>query len=108
MTVARVTVETVGFIRTLFGEPVDSEGGRPTGAPQALVLSVPEGTTVEGLLRLLAERYPAFGTIAYEKGRLTDALQVVIGDRLLDLAGGSERPLVEDDTVVLLPPFEGG
>ena len=104
----RVTVEAVGFIRSLFGEPVGSESGRPAERPHAVVLSVPEGTTLNGLLRLLAERYPAFGAIAHQNGELTDAVQVVIGDRLLDLAGGGERPLVEDDAVVLLPPFEGG
>lgn len=108
---ARVTVEAAGFLRELFGGPVTPEG-RPAGAaggpPQVLVLSVPEGTTVEGLVRLLAEGYPAFGATAYEEGRLAGAFQIVIGDRLLELAGGWDRVLVENDTVVLLPPFEGG
>ncbi len=63
---------------------------------------------MEGLVCLLAELYPAFRAIACNEGRLTDAFQIVIGDRLLELAGGWERVLVENDTVVLLPPFDGG
>ncbi len=107
---ARVTVEAAGFLRELFGGPVRPEGlaGAEGGPPQVLVLSVPEGTTVEGLVRLLAEGYPAFRAIAYEEGRLAGAFQIVIGDQLLELAGGWERVLVGNDTVVLLPPFEGG
>jgi molybdopterin converting factor small subunit len=96
----RITVETAGFLRGLFG--------RPVGTSEVLVLSVPEGTTVEGLVRLLAEGSPAFAAIAYEEGQLAAAFQIVIGDRLLELAGGWERVLVENDTVVLLPPSEGG
>lgn len=109
---ARVTVEAAGFLRKLFGRPVSPGGGQRAeaegGPPQVLVLSVPEGTTVEGLVQLLAEGYPAFGAIAYEEGRLAGAFQIVIGDRLLELAGGWQRILVENDNVVLLPPFEGG
>lgn len=97
---ARVTVEAAGFLGKLLGRP-----GPPS---EALVLSLPEGTTVEGLVQLLAEGYPAFGAIAYEGGRLTGAFQIVVGGRLVELAGGVDRVLVENETVVLLPPFEGG
>lgn len=101
---ARVTVEAVGFLRRLFSESAGAGGG----AGEALVLSVPDGTTVEGLVRLLAHRNPGFAAIAYERDRLTDAFQVVVGDRMLELAGGWERVLADDDRVLLLPPFEGG
>ena len=95
---ARVSVEAVGFLKRLFGR----------AAGEAVVLSVPDGTTVEGLVRLLADLYPDFGAIAYDQGRLTDALQIVVGDRLLELAGGWQRVLADEDNLVLLPPFEGG
>lgn len=105
-------MEAAGSFRELFGRPVRPGGGQRAeaegGPPPVLTLSVPEGTTVEGLVRRLAEDYPAFGAVAYEKGRFAGAFQIVIGDRLLELAGGWQRVLVENDNVVLLPPFEGG
>jgi molybdopterin converting factor small subunit len=90
----RVSVEAVGFLRNVFG-------GR-------VLVSVPEGTTVEGLVRHLADRYPDFAAVAGRDGELTDAFQIVVGEQLLDLAGGVGRVLAEGDELVLLPPFEGG
>lgn len=102
---ARVAVEAVGFLKQLFAR----SGALPAGdALDALVLSVPEGTTLEALVRRLADSHPAFAAIAYDDGRWTGAVQVVVGDLLLDLAGGWERVVAENDTVVLLPAFEGG
>lgn len=90
----RVSVEAVGFLKNIVG-------GR-------LVVSVPDGTSVDGLVRQLAERDPEFAALAYRDGTLTDAFQIVVGGQLLDLAGGGGRVLAEGDEIVLLPPFEGG
>lgn len=98
----RVTVEAIGFLRRLFERPLDSGGG------DRVAIDVPAGTTVERLVHLLGDLYPAFGGVAAGQAGFTDAVQIVIGDRLLDLAGGPRRVLVDNDHVVLLPPFEGG
>jgi molybdopterin converting factor small subunit len=105
----RITVEAAGFIKRIFGRRdtcatarIGHEGG------EQLVLSVPEGTTVDALMRLLAENYPPFAAVAFRDGRLVDAIQIVVGDRLLELAGGTDRLLTDGDSVLLLPPFEGG
>jgi len=74
---------------------------------------VPEGATVEGRVRVLAGRYPAFASVLTDQGEWRDtvprgAIQVVVSDRLLDLAAGRERVLADEDNVLLLWPFEGG
>lgn len=107
----RITVEGMGFARQFFQAPGE-RGSRPLvgseGKRSALILTVPQGTTVDGLVRRLAQDYPAFRAVAYKHGRMTDAVQVVVNDRLLDLAGGGDRILANDDHVLVLPPFEGG
>jgi molybdopterin converting factor small subunit len=90
----RVTVEAVGFLRTRFA-------GR-------VVVSVPDGMTVDGVLRHLADRDPHFAALVYRDGEVSDALQIVVRDQLIELAGGLGRVLADGDEIVLLPPFEGG
>lgn len=105
----RVTVEAAGFIKRIFRRHDNCTTpaiGRESA--ERLVLSVPDGTTVDALMRLLAENYPPFAAVAFRDGRLVDGIQIVVGDRLVELVGGTDRLLTEGDSVVLLPPFEGG
>ncbi|HEY3368174.1 MAG TPA: MoaD/ThiS family protein [Symbiobacteriaceae bacterium] len=74
----------------------------------ALAVTLPAGTTADGLLRILARDYPTFGAVAFQEGKFSGAFQVVLDDQLLDLAGGWERALVDGDVVMFLPPFAGG
>lgn len=89
----RVHVEVMGHLADLL----------PGGA-----VDVPPGSTVGDLLLRLAGEYPGFRELAFSAGRFTGGIQVVLGDRLLDLAGGLERRLVEGDLLTILPPFAGG
>lgn len=107
----RITVEGMGFARRFFRAPHERASAaavRSGGEGRTLTVTVPDGTTVEGLVRRLADDYPAFGAIAYQDGRMTDGVQIVINDQLLDLAAGGARILADDDRVLVLLPFEGG
>ena len=103
----RVTVEAAGFLRKMFARP---DGRLASGAArdETIQLSVPEGTTVAALMHRLADEHPAFAAVAFRDGTFADSVQIVVNDRLLELDGGPERRLAEGDTVLLLPPFEGG
>jgi len=68
-----------------------------------------EGTVREVLMRL-GQRYPTLGRLLLdpETGEVGGQVNVVVNDKLLDLAGGLEAKLKEGDTLVLLPAFQGG
>jgi len=75
------------------------------------ILEVSEGTTVAGLLTLLAERCDpaAVGQIFADRdGTLQPSITVMLNGRLLVFAGGLEAILAEGDEILVLPAVGGG
>ena len=93
-----VLVRSIGLIRQALGSA-------------DIQMAVPEGTTIPGLLRLLAEeRGEKFAPFAAQPGDPTSVapLRVVVNGR--DIAPGPRRSFVlsEGDDVLLLFPIAGG
>lgn len=84
---------------------VEVLGGRET------VLEVPEGTTVAGLMKLLAGRVDSgkAGQVFLDaEGTLQPSITVMLNGRLVAFAGGLEATLSEGDEVLVLPAVGGG
>lgn len=96
-----VAVEAWGYLLPLLVREESKNKG-------PFLVTMPKGTSVEGLIRHLSDRHPAFGAVALADGQISGAVQVVIGDLLLELAGGWNRVLSDGDSVLLLPIFAGG
>ncbi len=97
----QVTIEVVPWLNKHF----DAKGLSRV----SFVESLPCGTTVRGLLQLLAERYPSFKTIAFQPGTgvLGDQVALLLNDSWQD-SEDLDFPLSEGDKITLLPAFEGG
>jgi len=84
---------------------VEVLGGRETE------LEVPEGTTVAGLMKLLAGRIdPAVAghVFADAEGSLQPSITIMLNGRLVAFAGGMQAALSEGDEVLVLPAVGGG
>ncbi len=96
-----VSIEAWGYLRPLLGrEKINNEG--------PYLVTMPEGTSVEELIRHLSECHPAFGEVALSEGQISGKFQVVLRDILLELVGGWSRVLSDGDLVLLLPIFTDG
>ncbi len=73
-----------------------------------LEVDLPDGTTIEGLVRHLVEQHPAFGPQALDdSGGIDVTLNIMVSGRPVgehDL----DNPLVEGDEVMLFMPLAGG
>jgi len=84
---------------------VEVLGGRETA------IEVPEGTTVAGLMRILAGRVDAATAdqvFVDSAGTLQPSITVMVNGRLLVFTGGPDTVLSDGDEVLLLPPVGGG
>jgi molybdopterin converting factor small subunit len=73
-----------------------------------LVVDVPEGTTVEGLVRHLVEEHPDFGPQALdEKGGIDLTLNIMVSGSPVG-ENDLSRSLVDGDEVMLFMPLAGG
>ena len=73
-------------------------------------LSLPEGTTVDGVLRSLVKQYgERFRNYTYdEKGVIHDYLIFLINGESIYAMKGFETILSEGDSLIILPPIGGG
>lgn len=84
---------------------VEVLGGRET------TLEVPAGTTVAGLMKLLAGRCDparAGQVFADSEGTLQPSITIMVNGRLVAFAGGMEATLSEGDEILVLPAVGGG
>ncbi len=79
-------------------------------SPVILEEVINKGTTFEGLLNQLIDKYPALeGTVVDpESGRVYDHAMVVLNGRVIDLVGGPRVVLSEGDKIQFLPMVAGG
>jgi len=97
-----ITIEVWGSLSHLFGEE------RPKR--RTLQMNADVGTTLEGLLINLAERYPSFADF-YFKPNTTEPngrVSVIVNNRLPELLDGHETKLNDNDRIVLVQAYEGG
>lgn len=93
--VIRVVVKTFATIREIFGG---------TGV---LYLDLPEGSTIEDLLRRLEERYASrldFGRLIGENPNV----KVLVNGREITYLNGLRTRLRDGDSVAFVPPVAGG
>lgn len=83
---------------------------RSEEGPAALRESLNDNTTFEGLLSLLASKYPGLvGTVIDPTGKkVYEYVVVIVNGRFLDLVGGNELCLKDGDKITLLPFLAGG
>lgn len=78
------------------------------GVPQ-VVLDVPAGTTVAGLLDRLVEEQPALERrLRDEQGRLRRYVNLYLGDDDVRTAGLLDHPLADGARLLVLPSVAGG
>lgn len=80
------------------------------GGTLRLALPFSPGETVGDLFASLAERYPGFAEIVFDRanGCLYECANVVINDRLFEAQGGLGAPLRDGDEIVIVPAYAGG
>ena len=71
---------------------------------------IEEDTTISDLLSDLVVTYPGFRQAVFnpDTGHLNDQINVVLNDKLLNFREVTEKKLIDDDTIVLLPIYYGG
>ena len=71
---------------------------------------VPVGSTVRELLGRLYATQPKLAATTYDRhGRdLTGRVNLILNDRLLELAGGLDAVLTDHDRLTLVPAYAGG
>jgi len=97
-----VTVEVWSSLSHLFG----AERARRL----SLEMEVEEGTTLEGLLKTVADENPRFAEVMYKPGTSEPSGQVsvVVNDRLPELLDGYETRLHDGDRIILVQAYAGG
>jgi molybdopterin converting factor small subunit len=100
--VSKVSVRFPSFV---FRARVAEDGGWVYSTIEAA-----EGDTVLDLLSDLVAAYPGFREAVFnpETGAVAEQVAVVLNDQLLTFAEMSERKLVSDDRLVILPVYAGG
>jgi molybdopterin converting factor small subunit len=97
-----VRLEIVPWLTRLFGQP---RGGR-------IVRQEPiePGESIGAFLRRLGEGYPEFGKVIWDEARddLSEHVQVILNDTVLEAVGPADTPLWPGDSVLLVPPYLGG
>ena len=75
-----------------------------------LETEIGEGTTIGSLLTDLAFSYPDFRKMVFnpDVGKVSDQVNVVLNDSLLQLPDVTEVKLNDRDSISLLPVFSGG
>lgn len=98
----RMTVEVWSSLSHLFG----AERARR----RSLQVEVEEGTTLEGLLRKLAQENPRFAEVMYkpDTSEPSGQVSVVVNDRLPELLDGYETRLRDGDRIILVQAYAGG
>jgi len=66
------------------------------------------GGTVREVLEDLAERYPALAPQLFENGSVAPFVNVYLRGEDVRTLDGTETPVREGDTVILLPAMAGG
>jgi sulfur-carrier protein len=66
------------------------------------------GGTVRELLEDLAERYPALAPQLFDNGSVAPFVNVYLGGEDVRTLDGTETPVREGDTIILLPAMAGG
>jgi sulfur-carrier protein len=66
------------------------------------------GATVYELLEDLSDRYPALRVQLFENGHVAPFVNVYLGGQDVRTLDGSDTPVREGDTVILLPAMAGG
>ena len=78
---------------------------RELGGVSKEIVGIENATTLEGLISTLGEKH---GQKFAEEVAATTGLRILINGREYQLLSGMETQLKDKDTVVLLPPIEGG
>jgi molybdopterin converting factor small subunit len=93
-----IKVRSVGFIKMLLGEA-------------ELYVSVPEGTTVAGLLSWLreekGEKFAPY-SVTPDTATTHAPLRVLVNGRDIAALGGTQTTLAEGDDVLMFMPIAGG
>lgn len=99
---ASVKIEIYPWLSSAFGSK----------RPERLVLNqeIAEDETMGSLLKRLADAHKEFATLAFDErvGDLSGHVSIIINGRLMELAGGLEAKLKDEDLILLLPAFDGG
>jgi molybdopterin synthase sulfur carrier subunit len=66
------------------------------------------GGTIRELLENLVERFPALGAQLFEDGDVAPFVNVYLRGEDVRTLDGSDTPVREGDTVILLPAMAGG
>ena len=66
------------------------------------------GGTIRELLENLVERFPALGAQLFEDGDVAPFVNVYLRGEDVRTLDGSDTPVHEGDTVILLPAMAGG
>jgi molybdopterin converting factor small subunit len=106
----RVTVEVWSSLSSFFQPPA------PGKLPRKLLFDVEFDVEIEGpatldrLLRHLAAGYPDFSAYMYDPrtGEPSEAVSVVVNDRVPELLAGYQTPLKDGDRVTLVQAYAGG
>ena len=69
-----------------------------------------ERGTLRDLLRQLQARNPALAKLIYdaESGQIRGYIEVILNDRVMNMATQLDAPLSDGDCVIFLPSFSGG
>lgn len=97
----RITVEVVPWLNKHFG----ATGLERLSFQEALS----PGATIRSLLDSLAQKYPSFKAVAFEKGSemLSDHIAILVNDSWQH-SEEFDLPLKDGDKITLLPAFSGG
>lgn len=93
-----VTVQTILDLKRILGK-------------REVELFVPKGSTVEDLLRNMAERWgEELSSRLFEPGthRLFSHIQIMVNGRAIAFLNGIGTELADGDGVLILPPVAGG
>jgi molybdopterin converting factor small subunit len=66
------------------------------------------GSTIREVLENLVERFPALGAQLFEDGDVAPFVNVYLRGEDVRTLDGSDTPVREGDTVILLPAMAGG
>ncbi len=97
-----VHLEIVPWLTRLFGQET---GGRIRREE-----AIQADESIGAFLRRLGERYPDFGRIIWDEiqNDLSEHVQVILNDMVLEAVGPADTKLRPDDHVMLVPPYLGG